>query len=83
VPSPFIADRLLEWGMLTPLQKDAREFWQACDTLIRFVNKYDGLINEQEREIVVTFVQAMAFDVAILAIDPCLRASHRFKGMDH
>ena len=69
--------------MLTPLQQDAREFWQACDTLIRFMNKYEGLINEQKREIVVAFVQAMAFDVAILAIDPCFRASNRLKGMDH
>ena len=69
--------------MQTTLEKDAREFWLACDTVIRFVHTYDGLMNKEDREIIVTFIRAMAFDVASLASDPGVCALHRFRRMDH
>jgi len=69
--------------MQTPIPKDAREFGQACDTLIRFVHKYEGLLNEEELKVVVAFVRSMAFEISVLTIDPGSRVSNRFRRMDH
>ena len=69
--------------MQIPIPKDAREFGQACDTLIRFVHKYEGLLDEEELKVVVAFVRAMAFEISVLIIDPGSRVSNRLRQMDH